>query len=113
MNINELEVRMDKAYGVFGLAVEEYRDQAEYVRQLDRDLKLDILEAYAEERISGKNQTQRDAAEYALFKNRFDELEKAKHEEAEAYREKEIAEIEVRYLHDILRVKELAQVSKE
>ncbi|MGC9384199.1 MAG: hypothetical protein ACP5D6_06340 [Kosmotogaceae bacterium] len=103
---------MDKAYEVLGLATEEYRDQAEYVRQLDRDLKLDILEAYAEERISGKNQTQRDAAEYALFKDRIDELEKAKHEEAETYREKEIAEIEVRYLHDILRVKEIAQTKE-
>lgn len=110
MNISELETRMDMAYLELKVAIEKYRNQAERVRQLEYKLKSRIVDAYAQGRISGKNTTEREAAERSIFAVELDELENEKQDEAFAYRDKELAEIEVRYLHDILRIKELADV---
>jgi hypothetical protein len=112
MNIKELESEMVLAYNNLLNATANYRKQAEKVRSLERALELDILDAYANDMIEGKNQTQRDAAEYKMFRSRMHVIENEKHEEAETYREKEIAEIEVKYLHDILRIKELSEIEQ-
>lgn len=113
MDLQQLENELEMAYTLYGNASEDYRMAAEATRVFQYDLNKDILNAYAEGRISGKNQTERDAAEYTLFGTSFEELEVLKHNEAEAYIEKEVAEIKVKFLHDLIRVKELAQISKQ
>jgi hypothetical protein len=113
MDLQQLENELEMAYALWENASQEYRELAEEARIYEYNLKKDISNAYAEGRITGKNETERKAAEFTMFGEGFEGLEIAKENEAEAYMEKELSEIKVKLLRDILRVKELAQISKE
>ena len=105
----DLRKIVSDAYTEYGQACREFRLQAQAVRKLKKDLEYNILESYAQGLIEGKNQKERDAAEFAMFKFDIQEIEIEEQQEAELYMVKEQAEIEVEYVRALLRIEELAQ----
>jgi predicted Zn-dependent protease len=107
MNIQELEKQIDEGYKVLIVTTDRYRQVAEKVRSREAELERLILDAYAQDKIAGKNATERKASEQAVFGADVLEIDDLKAQEAEAYRKKELAEIDVSRLRAILRIQEL------
>lgn len=112
MDLNVLENELTKAYDNLILATEDYREIAERVRIEEAKLKERIALAYYNGEIQGKNATERSANERIKFETEFIALDKSKSEEALAYLEREVTDIEVKKLRDILRIIELSQVNE-
>jgi predicted Zn-dependent protease len=107
MNIQELEKQIDEGYKVLIVTTDRYRQVAEKVRSREAELERLILDAYAQDKIAGKNATERKASEQAIFAPDMKAIDDLKAQEAEAYRKKELAEIDVSRLRAILRIQEL------
>lgn len=112
MNLEELKVELEDAYLDYQQSTQKYREQARNVADMNFRLKNSILDAYANDEIEGKNQTQRDAAERKMFGSQMNVINEEEKRKDLYYQKREQAQIQLDYIRDLLRIEEIiAQTS--
>ena len=107
IELEELQVQMEHAYNRLSESTWKYRAQAMVVKGAEREYERQKLLLYAEGKIVGKNQTERDACEQQLLEEVIVSLNNLRDEEADLYMKLELNRIRVEHLRATLRIAEL------
>ena len=113
INLDDLQVGLEQAYGMLSESVWKYRTKAMVTRAHEYDLEDAKLRLYREGKIEGKNQTERDAHIAELLEDDMATLENAKQEEADLLMKMELNKLAVDKWRSLLRIAELSQVRVE
>jgi phage-related minor tail protein len=109
MDVKKLEQAYEKLVKNMG-AEYEMGDMFAYTK---KELDKKILLGLADGTIQGKNAQEREAAGLKLYEEDFDVLEKIERDYEQAKHNRRVAEIEVRYLRDLLRIEEMINRAEE
>ena len=107
IDLQDLQEKMEQAYNQLSESTWKYRAQAMVTEGAKREYERQKLLFYAEGRIVGKNQTERDACEQQLLEEVINSLNSMKDEEADLYMKLELNRIRVEHLRSTLRIAEI------